>query len=118
MILKHPNNIVCKPGERAKFSVRTDPIATSYRWHFDGTLISPKDQRYEGSKTDNLIIKECSVEYEGCYKCKVTDRFGRKYYSEDAKLEIGRLEMFWLIKLTSCIISISKHCINRHSPAW
>ena len=91
--MEHPHSIICEPGERAKFSVKTDPIATNYGWHFDGTPISPDDQRYEGSTTNTLTIKECQIEFEGEYYCEVTDRFGGKYKSKDAKLEIGRHEM-------------------------
>ena len=99
MIQEHPKDILNKPGERVEFSIKTDPLATSYGWYFDGTLISPDDQQYEGSTTDTLIVKECHIDHEGGYYCEVTDKFGGKYTSKEAKLEIGRLA-----KLTLCII--------------
>ena len=89
MFQEHPKDIFAKPGERVEFSVKTEPTASSYKWYFEETSISSDDQQFEGSAADTLIIKKCQLEYEGYFYCEVTDEFGGKYTSKDAKLEIG-----------------------------
>ena len=90
MIQEHPKDIFGKLGERVEFSIKTNPIATSYQWYFNRIPISPNDQQYEGSATDTLIIKECLLECEvGFFYCEVTDKFGGKHTSKIAKLIIG-----------------------------
>ena len=89
MFQEHPKDILDKPGERVKFSVKTDSVVSSYKWYFKGTPISSDDQQFEGSATDTLIIKKCQLMYVGYFYCEVT-KFGGKYISKVARLKIGK----------------------------
>ena len=88
--LEHPQDAVCKPGERVEFSIKTDPIVTSYSWNFENVPISADDQGYEGSETNLLVIKECQSKHIGVYNCTVSKENGDGFTSHNAMLKISK----------------------------
>ena len=75
---------------RVEFQVKTSPAATTYKWFFEGSMISPESTDYEGSSTENLIITKCLPKHKGAYMCLITNEKDETLHSEAATLNIGK----------------------------
>ena len=88
-IFTHPKSVVCKPGDKLGFSVKTSKTAKAYQWYLNGKVINNEDKDYDGSTTKALSINGCLPKHKGSYHCIVTTELETLLSTETATLEIG-----------------------------
>ena len=88
-ILTQPKSVVCKPGDKLGFSVKTSKTAKAYQWYLNGKVINKEDKDYDGSTTKALSINRCLPKHKGSYQCIVMTELDTSLRIEIATLEIG-----------------------------
>ena len=88
-ILTQPKNVICQPGDKLGFSVKTSRTAKAYQWNFNGIVINKEDKDYDGSSTDVLSVTRCLPKHKGSYQCIVMTELKTSLRTEIATLEIG-----------------------------
>ena len=84
-----PEDVCCKPGEKAEFSISTLPSFTTctYQWYFENQAIV--DSGYEGQQSQRLLILKFFPKHKGNYWCIVEDKSGTRMISHSAALTAG-----------------------------
>ena len=88
-ILTQPKSVVCKPGDKLGFSVKTSRTAQAYQWYLNGKVINNEDKDYEGSTAEVLSVNRCLPKHKGSYQCIVMTELDTSLSTEIATLEIG-----------------------------
>ena len=89
-ILTQPRNVVCQPGDKLGFSVKTSKTAKAHQWCLNGKVINKEDKDYDGSTAEVLSINGCLPKHKGSYQCIVMTELETSLSTEIATLEIGK----------------------------
>ena len=89
-ILTQLKNVICQPGDKLRFSIKTSKPAQAYKWIFNGIVINKEDKDYDGSSTDVLSVNRCLPKHKGSYQCIVMTELETSLRTEIATLEIGK----------------------------
>ena len=109
-ILTQPKSIICKPGDKLGFSVKTSKTANAYQWYLNGKVINNEDKGYDGSTAEVLTVNRCLPKHKGSYQCIVMTELDTSLRSEIATLEIGMYtEVCQTPYITFIILSIIGH---------
>ena len=109
-ILTQPKNVVCKPGDKLGFSVKTSKTAKAYQWYLNGIVINNEDKDYDGSTAEVLSVTRCLPKHKGSYKCIVMTELETSLSTEIATLEIGKYtEVCQTPYITFIILPIIEH---------
>ena len=88
-ILTQPKNVICQPGDKLEFYIKTSKTAQAYQWYWNEKEISKEDKDYDGSTTEVLCINRCLPKHKGSYKCVLVTELDTSLSTEIATLKIG-----------------------------
>ncbi|XP_064392221.1 uncharacterized protein LOC135339913 isoform X4 [Halichondria panicea] len=77
-IKQHPQDMLTKVGEDAKFFIAvtaSSPGQISYNWCFNNQSVSDYNADYKGATTSELVVLKSLSKHCGSYKCIVTHQF-------------------------------------------
>ena len=88
--MTQPKNVVCNPGDKLGFSVKTSRTAQAYQWYLNGKVINNEDKDYDGSTAEVLTVTRCLPKHKGSYQCIVMTELETSLRTEIATLKIGK----------------------------
>ena len=87
----HPQPETVKLGNRAAFTVAAEGEIKAYQWQYQIVENGPWwncTQYTQGYNTTELNVIAAELRQGFLYRCRITDSFGNKYYSETAELTV------------------------------
>ena len=88
-ILTQPKSVICQPGDKLGFSVKTSKTAKAYQWYLNGKVINNEDKGYDGPTAEVLSVTRCLPKHKGSFQCIVMTELDTSLSTEIATLEIG-----------------------------
>ena len=101
-ITTQPIAATVKPGGTATFTVGTTPVADTYSWLFQGTVLTDSPGHISGSTTATLTISGASTNDIGVYQAVVSNSSGLNR-SMKVPLALNGLNVFPVVNLSGVI---------------
>ena len=87
-IVSDPEDFVGPVGSKATFSVEAEGEGLKYQWQYNSKGVW-KDSGATGNKTSKLTVDITNARDGMKFRCVVTDKNGKKKYSDPATLHVG-----------------------------